>query len=383
MELWKQQPLFLSMPVKPWLKLPRSSTEDMPPTTYARRTRFGLLPEPESNPASILTSCIINSAILALLIVFRTVAHHEIQLRKMESTEIVFPTTPPPEIKVKVKAPPAPKVPPPPEVKLVKLEAPKIFKPKVEPKPEVKPIEMKETIKLPTIAAAKPQIVLAPQPKAALANAAAPALTPQLHPSVTPVHLGDLNGVTPNPNASKPATIAALGNPYGGMSGKAEAPRGVVGSTGFGNGTKSGSSSGSMGKVASAGIPGGNGTATTGGYSQAKVASAGIPGLATPASTGGAIAPEEPKTTPPVLLSHAEPEYTPEARQLKIQGDVVLRVTITTSGQMVVHNVIHGLGHGLDESAMRSAPTYRFRPATQNGQPVEYTTNIIIKFQTA
>jgi hypothetical protein len=32
---------------------------------------------------------------------------------------------------------------------------------------------------------------------------------------------------------------------------------------------------------------------------------------------------------------------------------------------------------------MKSAPTYKFRPATQNGQPVEYTTNIIIKFQTA
>jgi hypothetical protein len=50
---------------------------------------------------------------------------------------------------------------------------------------------------------------------------------------------------------------------------------------------------------------------------------------------------------------------------------------------MVVHSVIHGLGHGLDEAAMRSAPTYKFRPATQNGQPVDYTTNIIIKFQTA
>jgi TonB family protein len=100
-------------------------------------------------------------------------------------------------------------------------------------------------------------------------------------------------------------------------------------------------------------------------------------------NTPASAAPVATKTTPPVLLSHAAPEYTPEAKQLKIQGDVVLRVTITTSGEMVVHNVIHGLGHGLDESAMRSAPTYKFRPATQNGQPVEYTTNIIIKFQTA
>ena len=89
------------------------------------------------------------------------------------------------------------------------------------------------------------------------------------------------------------------------------------------------------------------------------------------------------KTTPPVLISHAQPEYTSEARQLKIQGDVVLRVTITANGQMLVHNVIHGLGHGLDEAATRSAPTYKFQPATRNGQPVDYTTNIIIKFQTA
>jgi TonB family protein len=295
----------------------------------------------------------------------------------------VFPTTPPPEIKVKVKLPPPPKVEPK-QPEIAKLEAPKINKPKIEPKPEIKPLPvMKEALALPNVPAAKPQVVMAPQPKAAL-TAAAPALTPQAHPSVAPVHLGDLNGVKPNPNATRPATIAALGNPYGGMEGKSEAPRGVVGSTGIGNGTKSGSNAGTMGRVASAGIPGGNGTASSGGYgSQGKVGAAGIPGTSAQTPTGGAVAPAEPKTTPPVLLSHSQPEYTPEARQLKIQGDVVLRVTITTSGEMVVHNVIRGLGHGLDESAMRSAPTYKFKPAMQNGQPVEFTTNIIIKFQTA
>jgi len=353
----------------------------MPSTSYAGRARFGLLPEPERNPASFLTSCIINAAILALLILLGTVAHHEIELRKMESTEIVFPTTPPPEIKVKVKLPPAPKLPAPPKLEIVKLEPPKITMPKIEPKPEVKLPALKEAlVKMP--AAAKPQIVLAPQPKAALAGAAAPALTPQAHPQVTPTHLGDMNGVTPNPNATRPATIAALGNPYGGMQGKSEAPRGVVGSTGFGNSTKSGSSAGTMGKVASAGIPGGNGNAPTGGFGQGKVVSAGIPGITAPSNTPAAT-PQAPATTPPVLLSHNQPEYTPEARQLKIQGDVVLRVTITTNGTMIVHNVIHGLGHGLDESAMRTAPTYKFKPATQNGQPVDYTTNIIIKFQAA
>jgi len=338
----------------------------MNPTYPTRQSSFGLLPDPERNPASIVTSCIVNGVILALLIVFGTVAHHEIQLRKMESTEIYFPKTPPPPIKIKVKLPPTPKV----EPKLAKLEAPRILKPKVEPKPELKPLPVvKEAIVLPS-APAKPKVVLAPQPKLALA--AAPALTPQIHPSVQPVHLGDMNGVKPNPDANRPATIAALGNPYGGQQGPSAAPRGVVGSTGFGNGTRSGSSQGGSG---------GTGSSYGG---QGHVVAVGLPGAGSGTSQSGAsAAPAEQKTTPPVLLSHAQPEYTSEARQLKIEGDVVLRVTITASGQMIVHSVIRGLGHGLDDSAMRSAASYKFKPATRDGQPVDYTTNIIIKFQTA
>jgi periplasmic protein TonB len=60
-----------------------------------------------------------------------------------------------------------------------------------------------------------------------------------------------------------------------------------------------------------------------------------------------------------------------------------LRVTITVGGAMQVLGIVRGLGHGLDQSALQSAPSYRFQPATRHGQPVEYTTNIIIKFQTA
>jgi TonB family protein len=357
----------------------------MPSTTYAGRTRFGLLPEPESNPGSIITSFIINGAIVALALVMGSMVHHEVQIRRMDTMQLYVPSPPPPEVKIKVKIPPPPKVDvKPPQV--AKLEPPKINLPKVERQPEPKPLPMmKEQAAIPKIAAAKPAVVLAPQPKAAL-TAAAPAVTPQAHPVVEATHLGDLNGVKPNPNSNRPATVAALGNPYGGMQGQAAAPRGVIGSTGIGNGTKSGSNAGSTGRVASAGIPGGNGTSNSGGYGNASsghVSSAGIQGVTQPGGTAPAMAVAKPETTPPVLLSHAQPEYTPEAKQLKIQGDVVLRVTITTSGQMVVHNVIHGLGHGLDEQAVRSAPTYKFKPAMQNGQPVEFTTNIIIKFQTA
>ena len=66
----------------------------MPSTPYAGRARFGLLPEPERNPASILTSFAINGGILVLLLVLGTYAHHEIQVRKMESLSLIHISEP-------------------------------------------------------------------------------------------------------------------------------------------------------------------------------------------------------------------------------------------------------------------------------------------------
>jgi TonB family protein len=183
----------------------------------------------------------------------------------------------------------------------------------------------------------------------------------------------------PNPNATRPANIAAIGNPYGGMSGPSVAPHGVVGSTGFGNGTRSGSNAGVVGRVASAGIPGTARTTSTGNVG--RVASAGIPAMQAAAPTQQMRA--TPAATNLEVLSKPSVQYTSEARQLKVQGDVVLRVTFTASGQVVVQGIIHGLGHGLDEEARRVAQQIRFRPATRNGQSVDTTTNITISFQLA
>jgi TonB family protein len=83
------------------------------------------------------------------------------------------------------------------------------------------------------------------------------------------------------------------------------------------------------------------------------------------------------------LISKPPVQYTAEARQLKVQGDVVLRVTFLASGQIVVQGVLRGLGHGLDEEARRVAQQIRFRPATRDGQAVDTTTNITFTFQLA
>ena len=343
-------------------------------TSYSPgRLTFGMLPEPEGRTKSFITSALVNGSILTLVLIVSMMAKHVIQ-HKYELTTLIAPTTPPPEPKVKPIPPPKLPRPTPPKLELQPrmIEMPK-------PKPEPKPVQLEAKLALPEIKQAKPNIIEQPQPKAAFA-AAMPAQDKSVKPSTAPVHLGQTFGVKPNPYATKAATVAAIGNPYGGMNGPAVAPHGVVGSAGIGNGLKSGSNSGVVGRVASAGIPGAaNGSPN--GSSYGKVGSAGIP-----VQTVAAVQPQavvQPATTTLEVLSKPPVQYTAAARQQKIQGDVVLRVTFTANGQVLVQGVVRGLGYGLDEEARRVAQEIKFRPATRNGQPVDLTTNITITFQLA
>ncbi|HEV2135189.1 MAG TPA: TonB family protein [Terracidiphilus sp.] len=347
------------------------------PTNYtAGQLTFGLLPEPQGRSASFVVSSAINATILLICVGVGMMARHVV-LHKFEQTELIFPHDPPPPPKVK---PPDPiKLTQPPPVvhqALQQMVAPKIRTPE-QPKP--KPVEMQAKLAVPAIRMAKPAVIMQPQPKAAM-TAAMPSLTPQAHPSTKPVHFGEIFGATPNPNAVRPATVAAIGNPYGGNEGPAVAPHGVVGSAGIGNGLRKGSNAGIMGRVASAGVPGATGTGNTGTYG--KVGSVGIP--ATPvAASAVRQADAEPQSTALQVISKPPVRYTPEAKQLKVQGDVVLRVTFTAEGQVVVQGVVRGLGHGLDQEAMHEAQQIKFRPATRDGHPVNLTTDIIITFQLA
>lgn len=333
-----------------------------------------MLPEPEGRIRSFITSMVINGTILATILYVGATAKQVIE-RHYELTELILPDDPPPP---KEKAPPPPKLPDPLKPPEVKLDAPRLELPKPLPKPDIKPVQMEAKLDLPVIKAPTPSIILAPEPKPAL-TAAMPAQNNTVHASTAPVHLGQTFGVTPNPNAARPATVAAIGNPYGGMQGPAVAPHGVVGSTGIGNGLRSGSNAGVVGRVASAGIPGAAGTSGSGVYGH--VAAAGIPAMAAPSPVQRAQ--ETPVSSALEVLSKPPVQYTPEARQLRVQGDVVLRVTFTANGRVIVNGIVHRLGHGLDDEARRVAEQIRFRPATRDGQPVDLTTEITITFQLA
>lgn len=60
-----------------------------------------------------------------------------------------------------------------------------------------------------------------------------------------------------------------------------------------------------------------------------------------------------------------------------------MRVIFAASGDLRVEQVVRGLGHGLDEAALRAAQQIRFRPALRNGQPYDSTALVHIVFELA
>jgi TonB family protein len=138
--------------------------------------------------------------------------------------------------------------------------------------------------------------------------------------------------------------------------------RGTVASAGF-----------SSGVIGGTGAPGSHGTVATGGF--------GSPGTSSGGSHLAKV--QETPSTPIVVVNKPLPQYTSEAKQLKIEGDVTLEVRFTASGQVQVLRIVNGLGHGLDEQAKLAAERIRFKPATRNGEPVDQVSVIHISFQLA
>lgn len=184
---------------------------------------------------------------------------------------------------------------------------------------------------------------------------------------------GDPNGVPAKPNDGKVVNIAQAGSfdlpagpGYGNGTGGAKGVRGVVASAGFGS------------DVA---IANNSGKASRGTVQQAGFGDAAVP--ATPATHSHQADPAAAKVTPAEIISKPTPNYTEEARHLRIEGEVLLEVVLTASGQVHVLRIVRGLGHGLDDSAVRAAERIRFKPALRDGRPADSTAVLHIIFQLA
>jgi TonB family protein len=182
---------------------------------------------------------------------------------------------------------------------------------------------------------------------------------------------GDPNGIPAKAGQGKPANIAALGS--------FDLPSGP------GNGNGSGGAKGVAGVVASSGFGNGNATADNRPHSSGTVQSGGFANAGAPASPTVRSRPGEStaKVFPAEILSKPTPIYTQEARNLRIEGEVLLEVVLQASGNLRVLRVVRGLGHGLDDNAVKAAEQIQFKPAMRDGQPSDSTVVLHIIFQLA
>ena len=99
---------------------------------------------------------------------------------------------------------------------------------------------------------------------------------------------------------------------------------------------------------------------------------------------GGVVEPPGPSTTelvPPILKSHPEAPYPPEARAAGREGNVGLELTVDETGAVVEARVTAGAGNGFDEAAVLAARRFTFEPARRGGAPIRATVQFTYEFR--
>jgi len=80
---------------------------------------------------------------------------------------------------------------------------------------------------------------------------------------------------------------------------------------------------------------------------------------------------------PPVVIQAPQPRSSSEGGPPKRKSVSVLEVEIDPSGNVSNARVIKPVGYGLDEKALETVKTWKFKPATLNGQPT--STRVVVE----
>jgi len=334
--------------------------------------QLGILPERKINKRAMATSYGLVAMLLLMVFNLGLIVPEKLELIDYHVTELI-PTPPlrrepaPLKVKtVKVKLLAAAKVP--------VFEQPKLLVPRELRRQAAPPVEA-------------PKVVVnqfaAPELK--MVNAVRPQL----------VHTGDFGGSSQKPTinaAVEKVQTGGFGDPnglqgtgrqgaklYSASTGSFDLPAGA------GQGNGSGGAHGIKGTVASTDF--GSGIATGGkgnGRSNGSIATGGF-GAEQVVHGGPKIAQADsgPASTPVEITFKPNPVYTDDARNLKLEGEVLLEVSFLANGTLHVNRVVRGLGHGLDEAAVAAANKIRFKPALRSGAPIDSTAIVHVTFQLA
>ena len=83
----------------------------------------------------------------------------------------------------------------------------------------------------------------------------------------------------------------------------------------------------------------------------------------------------------PIAIYKPEPHYSEEARKAKWQGTVVLWIIVDAQGNVGDVRVARPLGLGLDEKAVDTVKTWKFKPAMHDGKPVAVRVAVEVTFR--
>ena len=353
--------------------------------------RFSLLPETKPRKSALATSVVIQIVLVTVVVILPLLFPQQMIPKTMfmvtdlagpplDIPEPPKPKPPAPPKVAKVQPPPvAPKVVEPPKPDMAKLIAPRIEAPKVKPR-QVEKAELpkvNDTFQPLNLKVDNSQPVRPREPVKTGLMSSGSSAEPTITKSV-PVEkvqtggFGDPNGVAGPSNPNKRANVGQFGNPalppgpgYGNGTGGANGQRGIIASTGFGNGTA----------VPPTGGARKGGSVQTAGFSDTNQVVADTPKKKLD---------DAPAVEPVVILAKPKPVYTAEAIKLNLEGEVLLEVVFPASGgEVQVNRVVKGLGHGLDEAAMRAAQQIKYKPALSNGHPVDFPAVVHIVFQIA
>lgn len=351
----------------------------------ATSMRLETLPETKLRWSALLTSTLFQAVLTGLLVVLPVVFPDK--LAGSKTYEVVPIAAPETEIDLPPDQPAVhPDIivaPPPQEEPLQPQNTANLIAPKALAAPKPKPAPV-STADVPTLSEVPAETKFEAPPSepakprepvktgTLAAGGTAPATTDKPVAQVQTGGFGDPNGVPGDSNSTARTNVARAGSPA------------LLPGPGFGNGT--GGANGVRGTVASAGFRDGVATsAASDGEGTRKAIRAG--GFGTTVTGSDASKPKQTETPPAVqpvvILSKPSPAYTDEARKLRLEGDVSVEVVFLASGSVRVVRVTNGLGHGLDEAAVRAAEQIRFNPALQDDKPVDFPATVHIEFQLA
>jgi len=348
--------------------------------TYDGSFQLGLLPEKKWNWRTFATSYGLLTVLILLMAIVGIMAQDTlIPSVNYHVTELIPRPSLRPEALPKPKPLPlrAKLLPPPPVIESPKLIVPReIRAPKPQPQ-EVEPPKVTMNNFAPAVlrqaSGARPVLIHT-------GDFAGSSVAPTVNAPIEKVQTGGFG----DPNGLKPS---ANGKPNGKLIASAAGSFDMPVGPGQGNG--SGGAKGIKGTVASADFGSGVATAGQGDGRRSGRGSAGV-------QTSGFSSQEVAQNTPHIQRADSgppptsveitykpNPVYTDEARNLKLEGEVLLEVEFAANGQLHVTRVVKGLGHGLDEAAVAAANKMRFKPATRSGQAIDSAAIVHVVFQLA